>query len=71
MKIIISGYFDAGYSIGIDDYPFEKEGALTSLNSENDFLASFNKPEEMFAFANEVPCGAFHVDDAEIGRAHV
>jgi len=65
MKIIISGYFDAGYSIGIDDYPFEKEGALSALNQGNDFLASFNKPKEMYAFADEESGGAFHVDDAE------
>jgi hypothetical protein len=66
MRIIISGYFDAGFSIGIDDYPFEKEAALSSLNTGNDFRVSFSKPDEMFAFADEVSGeAAFHVDDAE------
>jgi len=66
MRIIISGYFDAGFSIGIDDYPFEKEAALSSLNTGNDFRVSFSKPDEMFAFVDEVSGeAAFHVDDAE------
>lgn len=65
MKIMISGYFDAGYSIGIDDYPFEKEGALNYLNSRSGFVASYHKPRELFAFADETGGGIFHVDDAE------
>jgi hypothetical protein len=56
MRIILSGYFDVGYSIGIDDYPFmQLAGQLDALRKETGLDVKFRPSNETFAFADEQP----------------
>lgn len=56
MRIIVSGYFDVGYSIGIDDYPFvQAAGLLENLKSKTGLDVKFHTTAETFAFSDEVP----------------
>ncbi|HOP13582.1 hypothetical protein [Lentimicrobium sp.] len=65
MKFIISGYFDAGFSIGIDDYPFVNPEVIAMLNQQYDFSVKYNKPADQYAFADELNKAEYTCDDAE------
>lgn len=65
MKFIISGYFDAGFSIGIDDYPFTDPGVIASLNKQVDFRVKYNKPADQYAFADDLGKAEYTCSDAE------
>jgi len=53
MKIIISGYFDAGYSIGIDDFHFSDNDTIARLSSETGYAISYSKSNEAFSYNDE------------------
>ena len=65
MKFIISGYFDAGFSIGIDDYLFVNPEVIAMLNQQYDFSVKYNKPADQYAFADELNKAEYTCDDAE------
>jgi hypothetical protein len=65
MKFIISGYFDAGFSIGIDDFPFADPVVIASLNRQSDFSVKYNKPADQYAFAEELTKAEYAYSDAE------
>lgn len=65
MKFIISGYFDAGFSIGIDDFPFANPAVIASLNRQSDFRVKYNKPADQYAFADEITKAEYTYSDAE------
>ncbi|OPZ98815.1 MAG: hypothetical protein BWY72_00646 [Bacteroidetes bacterium ADurb.Bin416] len=50
MKFLINGYFDAGFSIGINDAPFQNERALKRLNDTEPVVIRFKAPREDTAF---------------------
>ncbi|MDO9510760.1 MAG: hypothetical protein Q7J34_03290 [Bacteroidales bacterium] len=54
MKIIISGYFDTGFSIGIDDHTFFQQSEIISLLShELQLNLQLDQPTENFGFSDE------------------
>jgi hypothetical protein len=53
MKLIIGGYFDAGFSIGIDDHPFMSSNAITKLSDETGLTVSLNIPRDTYSYSDE------------------
>ncbi len=55
MKLIIGGYFDAGFSIGIDDHPFRDTKAMSELADSTGLAISLNIPPDTYAYSDQVP----------------
>jgi hypothetical protein len=66
MKIIIGGYFDVGFSIGIDDYLFKVNQKVKKISDETRYKITFNNPPEAFRYSEEAAKElTYSTDDAE------
>jgi hypothetical protein len=66
MKLIIGGYFDAGFSIGIDDYLFKDGEKVEEICRITGYPITLNSPPDTYSYSDEESREmAYQTDDSE------